>query len=143
MPAIAEVAEAKRVYAALKQQMPFINQIRNQNEHEQALALLDELITDDYEANIILIEALSNVIARYENETSEFVAFNQRQETLDPAVALLRVLMDQYNLKTSDFEQEIGKKSMVSQVLSGQKNLTREHISKLSARFNLSPALFF
>ena len=51
--------------------------------------------------------------------------------------------MEQHNLNTNDFENEIGKKSMVSQVLSGGKSLSRKHIELLSKRFNISPALFF
>jgi len=28
-------------------------------------------------------------------------------------------------------------------ILNGKRNLTKDHIAKLSARFNVSPALFF
>ncbi len=64
-------------------------------------------------------------------------------EELDSGVAMLRVLMDQHNLKTHDFEEEIGGKSLVSQILNGKKNLTKNHITALSNRFHISPSLFF
>jgi HTH-type transcriptional regulator/antitoxin HigA len=51
--------------------------------------------------------------------------------------------MDQHNLNTTDFKNEFGGKSMVSQVLSGGKQLTRNHIERLAKRFGISPALFF
>jgi len=56
---------------------------------------------------------------------------------------VLRVLMDQHNLTISEFKNEIGSKSLVSMILNGKRNLTKEHICKLSQRFNLNPSLFF
>ena len=56
--------------------------------------------------------------------------------------AVLRVLMDQHHLTMNDFP-EIGNKSMVSQVLSGQRNLTKKHIEALCQRFHIRPVLFF
>lgn len=53
-----------------------------------------------------------------------FTEFNQGSLGGDPAVATLKVLMDQHNLNTTDFKNEIGGKSMVSQVLNGGKQLT-------------------
>ena len=57
-------------------------------------------------------------------------------------LAVLRLLMDQHNLGTADLP-EIGSKSMVSRVLSGQRNLNKKHIKALSERFKIDPALFF
>jgi HTH-type transcriptional regulator/antitoxin HigA len=51
--------------------------------------------------------------------------------------------LDQYGLNMTDFENYIGKKSMVSQALAGKKNLTREHIMNLAHRFDVSPVVFF
>ncbi len=136
------VAEVTQLAGSISAKLPILSGIHNAAEHQQALALMDELI-EDYDANLIVIEALSNVIARYEDESLRFETFNNRQAELDPAVATLKVLMDQYGLNTTDFENEIGKKSMVSQVLAGKKNLTREHIAKLAVRFGVNPSVFF
>ena len=136
------VAEVTTLAGKIVARVPLLSGITTAEEHEQALELMDELI-EDYDANLIVIEALSNVIARYEDESPRFEAFNNRQLEIDPAIATLRVLMDQHGLNTTDFENEIGKKSMVSQVLAGKKNLTREHIMKLAKRFNIKPAAFF
>jgi HTH-type transcriptional regulator/antitoxin HigA len=38
---------------------------------------------------------------------------------------------------------ELGSESTVSLVLSGKRQLNRDHIARLSRRFNLSPAVFF
>jgi len=136
------VAEVTQLAGSISAKLPILSGINNATEHQQALALMDELI-EDYDANLVVIEALSNVIARYEDESLRFETFNNRQAELDPAVATLKVLMDQNGLNTTDFENEIGKKSMVSQVLAGKKNLTREHITKLAERFGVTPAVFF
>lgn len=139
MLAIAEVTQLAETITA---KMPILAGITNAAEHQQALELMDQLI-EQYDDNLVVIEALSNVIARYEDESVRFDTFNNRQAELDPAVATLQVLMAQNGLKMDDFENEIGKKSMVSQVLAGKKNLTRAHIMNLAQRFGVSPAVFF
>lgn len=120
----------------------FIGHIRDENDYAQALALMDELI-ESYDEYLPLIEVLSTSIARWEDGSEEFVEFNTRNERLNTGVAVLRALMDQYNLNTTDFKEEIGGKSMVSMVLSGNRQLSKEHIEALSRRFKISPALFF
>ncbi len=135
-------AEVTKMAGSITAQLPILAGISTATEHQQALALMDQLI-EQYDENLIIIEALSNAITRYEDESLRFEAFNSRQEDLDPAVATLKVLMEQHKLNTTDFENEIGKKSMVSQVLAGKKNLTKEHITNLASRFGVSPVLFF
>jgi HTH-type transcriptional regulator / antitoxin HigA len=46
-------------------------------------------------------------------------------------LAMLRLLMDLYNLGMADLT-EIGLKSMVSRVLSGERQLNKKHIKALS-----------
>lgn len=136
------VAEVKELVSELNVRAPILREISNDEDHEQALALMEELI-EDYDTNLVAIEALSNAIARYEEEAVSFTEFNNRTDSGDPAVATLKVLMDQHGLNTTDFKNEVGGKSMVSQVLNGGKRLTRDHIERLAKRFGISPALFF
>lgn len=136
------VAEVTMLAGNIMSYVPLLAGITNATEHQQALDLMEKLL-EDYDTNLVVIEALSNVIARYEENSIRFETFNSRQAELDSAVATLKVLMDQHGLNTTDFEVEIGKKSMVSQVLAGKKNLTREHITKLAQRFGVNPAIFF
>lgn len=96
-----------------------------------------------YDTNLIAIEALSNSITRYEAEAESFSELYQHIGSRDPAVATLKVLMDQYGLDTTYFENEIGDNSMVSQILNSEKCLTGGHIEHLADRFGKSPALFF
>lgn len=128
--------------AQILERYPVLREINSSTEHTQALELMENLI-EHYDANVVLIEALANSIERYEEGAEEFASFNKEISGADSGVMMLRVLMDQYGLKTADFEHEIGKKSMVSQVLSGKRNLTKEHIIKLANRFKISPSSFF
>ena len=139
---MSSVAEVTQLAGTIADRLPLVTGIKSAAEHQRALDLMEELL-EHYDENLVVIEALGNVIARYEDESLRFETFNLRQAAADPAVATLKVLMDQHGLKMDDFENEIGKKSMVSQVLSGKKNLTREHIMKLAQRFNVSPSVFF
>jgi HTH-type transcriptional regulator/antitoxin HigA len=52
-------------------------------------------------------------------------------------------LMDQHGLKQKDLVDVFGTPSIVSEVLSGKRDLNKEHISRLSKRFRVSPELFF
>ena len=120
----------------------FIGRIHSEAEYEQALALMDELI-EDYDKYLPLIEVLSASIEKWEDESVYFSAFNKRIEALDDGVAVLRTLMDQHQLKAGDLKNELGGKSLVSMILNGSRNLTRDHIQALSERFRISPTVFF
>lgn len=127
---------------ALFEEASFLTEITNEADYENALALMDDLI-EDYDDNRMLIILLTHSIEAWENVSPEFEAFNQRLMQLDDGVAVLRTLIDQHQLKIDDFQNEIGSKSLVSMILNGSRQLTREHIQALSLRFGLSPSLFF
>lgn len=84
-----------------------------------------------------LVEMLTTKIDKYENESPEFAELNARVDSIQSGVALLRTLMDQYQLIQSDFENEIGKKSLVSRILNGQRTLTLDHMRALAKRFGV------
>jgi HTH-type transcriptional regulator / antitoxin HigA len=56
---------------------------------------------------------------------------------------VLRFLMEQHELKQKDLVKVFGTASVVSEVLSGKRELNKEHIKRLSRRFHVSPELFF
>jgi HTH-type transcriptional regulator/antitoxin HigA len=71
--------------------------------------------------------------------------FEEKQYQLPRAepVAVLRFLMDQHGLKQKDLLDVFGTPSIVSEVLSGKRELSKHHIRRLSHRFHVSPELFF
>ena len=81
------------------------------------------------------IELLTLLIDRYES---------QHYPVPDAEAAdVLRFLLDRNGLSQRDIAEEFGSESTVSLVLSGKRALNRDHIARLSQRFNVSPAVFF
>ncbi len=56
---------------------------------------------------------------------------------------IIRHLMEAHNLGEKDLADVFGTESIVSDVLNGKRDLAKEHIRRLSARFHVSPAVFF
>ena len=81
------------------------------------------------------IELMTLLIDRYEQE-------NFPVPEAKPA-DVLRFLLEQNGLSQRDIAPELGSESTVSLVLSGKRQLNRDHIARLSRRFNVSPAVFF
>jgi HTH-type transcriptional regulator/antitoxin HigA len=68
-----------------------------------------------------------------------------RHYALKPAtpIAVIEELMSANELKQKDLLDIFGTPSIVSEVLSRKRNLTTDHIRKLSRRFHVSPEVFF
>ncbi len=56
---------------------------------------------------------------------------------------IIRHLMEAHGLRQKDVADVFGTESIVSDVLNGKRDLAKEHIRRLSARFHVSPAVFF
>ena len=112
--------------------------IHSEKENEHYTALLQEL---DHKAGKVtaaeqrLAELLTLLIENFE----------EKHYSLKPAtgVEALQELMDMNDLKQKDLVDLFGTPSIISEVLSGKRKLTTEHIRKLSRRFRVSPELFF
>ena len=94
--------------------------------------LMDEDKTDgDYRS---YLDAVIHFVDEYERE---------RFPTQATPEDVLRFVMEQQDLTQSELASELGGQSVVSEVLSGKRRLTREHIEKLSRRFGVSAVSFF
>jgi HTH-type transcriptional regulator / antitoxin HigA len=71
-------------------------------------------------------------------------AFEEQHYALKPASPIehLVELMAANDLKQKDLIDIFGTASIVSEVLNGKRQLTTEHIRRLSERFHVSPELF-
>ena len=120
--------------------------INNEKDYEETLTTIERLMEQVGEStnNPLnpIIDMLCRAVEEYENNQAELSEYEANISAQPDDVSLLRLLMDQYNLKLSDLS-EIGSKSMVSRILSGKRKLNKEHIRLLSKRFGISPALFF
>ena len=81
------------------------------------------------------VRLLILVIKDYEAKRYQF-------EDASP-IEVLRELMNANGLRQRDLVDELGSDSIVSEVLNGKRELNKNHIEKLSKRFNISPAAFF
>lgn len=120
--------------------------IKDDAHYEEALELIESLLEEaedspDDPINAV-IDLLSRAIETYENRDEELAAFEKRAMAQPADLATLRLLMAQHHLGTADLP-EIGSKSMVSRVLSGERSLNKNHIKALSQRFHIDPGLFF
>lgn len=118
--------------------------LEDEGHYEQALALMECLLdeSEDREDDPLnpVISVLSEAIEKYEAQDPQFDAFNREVERSGGA-GVVRLLMDQHRLGMKDLP-EIGSKSMVSRVLSGQRELSKKHILALSERFGVEPGIF-
>ncbi|EIX1535848.1 helix-turn-helix domain-containing protein [Cronobacter sakazakii] len=137
---IADTIKAIEATKQLVAAVPLLGGSSSEKDYRDALALVDYLIDHDDENP--LIDLLAAKIADYEDNSERFAEFNKEVAEMPVGVALLRTLIDQHKLSYADLKEEIGSKSLVSQILSGQRSLTISHIKALSARFGVKPQWF-
>ncbi len=57
-------------------------------------------------------------------------------------IDMLQGLMEEHQHKQSDLS-DIAPQSVISEIISGKRELNKQHIQKLAAKYNISPAVFF
>ncbi len=109
----------------------------------------DEKQNADYVRRLELLTSKKRV-TRAERELIELLTllveeFESRQFPVREAgpLDIIRHLMEANGLRQKDLLDVFGTESIVSDVLNGKRELTKEHIRKLSKRFHVSPAVFF
>jgi HTH-type transcriptional regulator/antitoxin HigA len=131
------VATSRPEYATLlARTLPAV--IRNERENEHYSGLLEQL--DRKGSKLTAAEQrLADLL------TLLIEDFEERHYALKPAtpVGVLEELMAANELKQKDLLDIFGTASIISEVLSGKRKLTTEHIRKLSRRFHVSPEMFF
>ncbi|MDE3178501.1 MAG: transcriptional regulator [Acidobacteriota bacterium] len=111
--------------------------ISSERQHAEYLSVLDKLASEDRPTREEekYAEVLMTLIEAYEEE-------HHRIPDASP-IEVLRALMDANNLRQKDLVPIFGSEGIVSEVLHKKRDLNKTHIAKLSARFHVSPALFF
>ncbi len=133
------IAEAIKATEALTDAVPFLGRKPTERDYNDALEMVAELLIND--PHNPLVNILCARITEYENTDPDLQAFAARMRAASSEIGVLKTLINQYQLTLADLP-EIGSKSMVSRVLKGERKLSLDHIKKLAARFNVSPALF-
>jgi HTH-type transcriptional regulator/antitoxin HigA len=111
--------------------------IRNESEYDRAIerlnALIDEVGTDEDNPLYELLDTLGIVIHTYEEKYYPNPDSN--------GVEMMHFLMEEHQLGLADLA-EIGTPEMILAILNGEQDLTVKHLKSLSARFQVSPAIF-
>jgi len=125
-----------RDYRRLRTLVP-LGTLRSKKDYTRAVemldAILDEVGGDEKHPMAEIADALSVFIEKYEAEHVPIPAAK-------PA-AVLKFLMREHDLRQSDLP-EIGSQGVVSEVLTGKRELNTRQIKQLAKRFNISPAVF-
>ena len=134
MSAFAEIVDEKEYSTLLSSILPHV--IHTQEENERCLAVLEALDSrDDLSVEEERIaELLMLLIENFEDKAYAL----PKASPLD----IVRHLMDANDLRQAQLVDVFGTPSVASEVLNGKRALSKAHIAKLSARFNVSPELF-
>jgi HTH-type transcriptional regulator/antitoxin HigA len=109
----------------------------SEEEYNQLVELLDELtdmVRDDESHPLAnLMDVLGVLIETYENE-------HVPAPTSEPP-SVLKYFMEEYDLKQKDLS-ELGSQGVVSEILSGKRELNVRQVKALSERFQVPTSVF-
>lgn len=139
MKAVPELNELLSAWKGLRKSAPFFGPIRNERDYARMQSLMEMLLAevDDDEDHPLadLLDVVGVLVSQYEDENTPGL---QPAEPVD----VLRFLMEQHDLKQSDFRKEIGTQGVVSEILSGSRKLNARQAKALAQRFGVSPVVF-
>ena len=110
----------------------------NTKEYDIAASILDELVLRDNlsKGESDYLDALATFVEAYDDK--HFPIDSIKLKPLD----ILRSLMEQSEMTSSDLGKLLGSRSAASMVLSGKRAMSKSHIRKLAARFKLDASVF-
>ena len=117
--------------------LPYTHTPRNNSEYEKLLNVVEKLMQISRESKDERVTSLLRLISK---NLEEYEARRFPSKPVSP-LEMLEFLMEEHGLGQGDLP-EIGSQSLVSKVLNGERQLTVEHIQKLSKRFGVSPSVF-
>lgn len=141
--ASAALRQLQQLVNQFKEAFGFVRHINGPADYEKATAMLHELtsreLTNEYEEE--LLNELSETLLRYEQHSEQFASFNAHWERPVAPQERLRNLMESAGLTGSDLP-EIGDKTVVSKVLSGNRRISERMAFALAKRFHMNPTAF-
>jgi len=116
---------------------PIFSVPHNEKDYNKLVNLLDSLIDEvgnnENHPLTSLMETIGSLIETYESQYIDEIEGNP--------IDALNALLAEHGLKQSDLS-EIGTQGVVSEILSGKRQLNVRQIKMLSKRFKVSPAVF-
>ena len=138
------IATLGELHAALERlRGEFVHGIKTPADYERATDLLDEL-TDGRELSKVeekILVELEDEILAYQRDSDQFRESNAAFEATCTPVQLIKDLMETLRLTGSDLP-EIGDKTAVSKVLSGDRPISHKMAYALAERFAMEPSAF-
>jgi HTH-type transcriptional regulator/antitoxin HigA len=111
--------------------------IRTEREYDAAIkrlnALLDEVGADKRHPLFGLLDTLGTLIHAYEEEHYPMPAVSGAE--------MLKYLMEEHGLTQSDLP-EAGSQGVISEILSGKRELNLRQVRALARRFGVAPGVF-
>ena len=130
------VGPPDQAYLKLIERFP-LRPIRTEAELDAAASIIDEL-TDRDELSLTesdYLDVLGDLVEKYENEHIEMPYVSD--------AAMIASLMEEKGVRQADVVRGTGiSKTVLSLVLHGKRELTREHIDAVSKYFDVNPAAF-
>jgi HTH-type transcriptional regulator/antitoxin HigA len=125
-------------YLELVRQFP-LRPLRSDREYALAARILDRLVVRDdlTRGESDYLNALTRFVEDYDD------ARHPAAEFAASPLEVLRHLMEQRSMNTSDLGRLIGSKGVASEILSGKRELSKSQIKLLAQHFAVSPALLF
>jgi len=127
----------KQVLHSFKQTAQYLFVPTNEDEYDRLVSLLDEITDivrdDEHHPLANFMDVLGVLIEVYENE-------HVPEPASDP-ISVLKYFMEENNLKQSDLS-ELGSQGVVSEILSGKRELNLRQVKALSERFNVPVSVF-
>lgn len=133
---IATPGGADPAYLKLIARLP-LRPIRTDAELDAAAGVIDELTDRDdlSSAEADYLDVLGDLVEKYEDEHVEMPHVSD--------AAMLGSLMEEKGVRQADVVRGTGiSKTVLSLLLNGKRDLTREHIRALSKYFDVNPAVF-
>ena len=131
------VAELTVHVAAIAKHVP-LRPIRSEHDYDAAVAsmnrLLDAGAADEAHPLADLVATLGELIGDYD-------AVHYRATDVAPRT-VLRALMDQQGLTQSELAHELGSQGVVSEILSGKREMNLRQMRALAARFSVPVTAF-
>ena len=116
---------------------PIFSVPHNKKDYNKLVTLLDSLIDEvgNNESHPLtsLMETIGTLIETFESQNVNELEGNP--------IDALNALVEEHGLKQSDLS-ELGSQGVVSEILSGKRQLNIRQVKMLSKRFRVSPAVF-
>lgn len=119
----------------LSRAMPVV--IETEEDNDRMLAQVEKLMSKGEDLSPeegALLRLMATLIQDFEEKF-----YQPRKVT---PLEMLHHLMDARDLKPKDLLSVFGSKGVASEVLNGKRSISKTHIKKLAAFFNVSPELF-